>query len=63
MKHDVSRRIQVIEQSVEDMGCLVSSRCDHLGVIPESGAFREPAGYRDAGVTMVASGFCGFGIT
>ena len=42
MKHDVSRRIQVIEQSVEDMGCLVSSRCDHLGVIPESGAFWPP---------------------
>jgi len=32
-------------------------------VVPESGAFREPEGYRDAGMTMVASDFCGFGIT
>jgi len=32
-------------------------------VLPESGAFREPEGYRDAGMTMVASDFCGFGIT
>jgi hypothetical protein len=32
-------------------------------LLPESGAFREPEGYRDAGMTMVASDFCGFGIT
>jgi len=32
-------------------------------IIPESGAFREPEGYCDAGMTMVTCHFCGFGIT
>jgi hypothetical protein len=32
-------------------------------IIPESGAFPEAEGYRDAGMTKVACDFCGFGIT
>jgi hypothetical protein len=36
---------------------------ERKSLLPESGAFREPEGYCDAGMTMVTCHFCGFGIT
>jgi hypothetical protein len=57
----VELRLNGIQGTADGVGVYLGGDVEF--VEPESGAFREPEGYRDAGMTMVASDFCGFGIT